>query len=265
MAKAINLKLSDIVEFELYKIIHNKWMILSLVALVVLAAAPFLYLGYEYSELLKIPGSYTNPFTQAVYLLFSFYNMMLPFIIAIICSQYFLIEKQSDGFKLYQTIPFKKKSILLIKYLVLLALITLVILSVYLLFMVGIKVCELFFPLMAFDQFDMRAPLAVFFSKLLLLSYCIAILQYGLNNITNSYIIPTIVPILLLYIYFDTNFLNIYFKDGYIRQIADGFKLWTTHYTAIDALIFVVPIIVFGVNLICLNIQSLINSLKKQR
>lgn len=255
MAKKERVSFSEMLSCEIYKIIHNKWMILALSMLPIIVILAFVYLGFnDYSRetqsgIIDYPK---NPWTTTIYYLFKLTQYTLPFIIVIISAQYFLIEKQSDGLKMFLTAPYNKKKLFITKYISLLIVFAISVLLAYLLFLIGIKFFEILYPRTSFEQYDMRIPLAVFFSKVLFLTFCIAIIQYGLSIITNNYMIPLVVAITLIMPIFDIgDLLFVYSPGGYIYLIQSNFYLYETHYYLDHGVIMIIiPLAVFAISIV---------------
>lgn len=173
-----------------------------------------------------------NPIIKLVYVHFKISQFTFPFIITLLSAQFFLKEKQGDGFRLFQTIPVSPFTLLKIRYFILLAMIILLVLIVYFTFLCSIKSFELFSPLIAFGQYDMRLVLAVYFSRILFAACCIAIIQYGLHIITNNYYIPIIFAfIAMMFGYMPGNGeFDYYYAGGYFQNIMNEVYNYGTNY-----------------------------------
>lgn len=225
MERKIKINFVDILGCEFYKIIRNKKMMLALLVPVFLTALVFVYIGYKYPEYtqLKTVEYSSNPFVTSIYVLFKCYQYTFPFIIAVICAQYFLIDKHG-GWRLFDTVPYSKIKLLIIRYSVLALMVTGSVVLSYSVFIAGIKLCELWLPLMTFAKYEMWMPLACFFLKLLLLAYCIVFIQYGLHHISRNVLFPLIfVLIMVMNADFSSNYTDYYSPYGYLSDIYSEF------------------------------------------
>lgn len=235
MAKLKKRLYGPLLECELFKLIHHKWVIILWLLPACLAAAAFGYMIANYQEftlngVIEYPY---NPFSKVSYVLFKLYQFVFSFLIALLAAQYFLIEKQGDGGKLFNTFPYTQYASLAIRFLVLLLIIFTSILLAYAMFLCGIGFCNLFCPLLSFSNYDMRLASLIFFSRLLFAACCIGLIQYGLHLLTQNWYIPLIAAFTAIMFgvmpeqYVDVDY---YFAGGYLKSITNEFSSGGTEY-----------------------------------
>lgn len=239
-----------LVECELFKLIHHKWVIILSLFPAFLVAIAFAYMMVNYQEftlggVIEYPY---NPFSKVSYILFKISQFIFPFIIALLAAQYFLIEKQGDGGKLFNTVPYTQYACLIIRFVVLLLIISTSILLAYVIFLCGIGICDLFYPLLSFDKYDMRWASGIFFSRLFFAACCISLIQYGLHLLTNNWYIPLILAfgaIMFGVMPEQYSHADYYFAGGYLMSITNEFSSGRTDYQWHYAVIMLaVPVLI---------------------
>ncbi|MEG0890906.1 MAG: ABC transporter permease [Bacteroidales bacterium] len=219
----------QLLECELYKLIHHRWIIILWLSPACLVISAFVYMMANYPEFTQggiIEYPY-NPFSKVSYALFKLYQFTFSFLIALLAAQYFLMEKQGDGGKLFNTFPYPQYAGLAIRFMVLLALLFTSILLAYTVFLGGIGICNLFCPLLSFGGYDMRLASLVFFSRLLFAACCIGLIQYGLHLLTQSWYLPLIAAFLAITLGVmpeQYERVDYYFAVGYLNSIANEFS-----------------------------------------
>ena len=224
-----------LLECELFKLIHHKWVIILWLLPAGLAGIAFVYMIVNYHEFTQggVMEYPYNPFSKVGYVLFKLYEFVFSFLIALLAAQYFLIEKQGDGGKLFNTFPYTQCAGLATRFTVLLLLIFTSILLAYVVFLGGVRFCNLFCPLLSFGNYDMRLASLVFFSRLLFAACCIGLIQYSLHLLTQNWYLPLIAAFLVIVFgvmpeqYEDVDY---YFALGYLKSIANEFSSGRTAY-----------------------------------
>lgn len=233
-------------------------MILLFFAPALLVFPAFIYLTGKYNEftlsgLIEYPY---NPVAELIRAFFKTCQLTFPFIIALLSAQFFLNEKKNEGFRLFETIPASSFTLLKLRYCILLVMVTLSVLLIYFIFLCGIRFFELFFPLLAFGQYDMRIVLALFFSRILFAACCIAIIQYGLHLITNNYYLPIIFAFIAIIFGFlpGTGDFDYYYAGGYLENsMKEVYAYGTTYQWGHAPLMLLPPAII---TLLCFLVPS---------
>lgn len=240
----------NLIEIELYKISRNKWLMTCLAIPTVIVYFASIYFYYDNKLYFENPLSYPfNPYINYVNIIFKIFVYILPTLIAVISARYFEIDKGLRG-KLLETLPISIIIIFRTKYLMLLLIIMLSISLSYLSTLISIKLFETFYQNMAFSLYDMRMALLVLFLKTMLVSCCIATVQYGLSNILNNYIIPTTLAAILSLVPMQLpEALSFYSSHGYLTDVANEFSLYSIEFSSFEILKMIyVPVIVLVAN-----------------
>lgn len=237
-----------LLEGEFYKATRNKWLLIILLmpAILVLPTFAQLYEKYgEYTQNGLIPYP-SDPYPETLYGIFKLYQYTFPLLMALLAGQFFQAEQQSEGLKLYNTLPASRTRVLTTRYWVLLTMPLLSMALAYGLFWCGIYLFETAFPLYSFQAYDVRLSLLVFFSRLTFAACCIMLIQYGLHLVTNNYYLPLLlafIGLLISYVPLDFIHLNYYNQSGYLYSAYKEFMVHGTSYHWIDGLWMIAPVL----------------------
>lgn len=239
-----------LVECELFKLIHHKWIIiLSLFpTFPVVIAFAYMMVNYQEFTLQGVIEYPYNPFSKVSYILFKANQFTFPFIVTLLAAQYFLIEKQGKGGKLFHTVPYTPCACLAIRFVVLLLIIFTSILLTYVVFLCGIGICKVCYPLLSFDKYDMRWASGIFFSRLFFAACCISLIQYGLHLLTNNWYIPPILAfgaIMFGVMPEQYSHIDYYFAGGYLMSITNELSSGGTDYQwSYVVIMLIVPVLI---------------------
>ncbi len=231
--------------YELYKITNSNGVVILLLLPLLLVSCDVVYLWIWFpdylSETKPLP---INPYLAFANILYKSFELLYPIWIAVLCSECYKINTSTHRLTLDQIMPCSSVKLLSCRFTVVVVLMASSILFSYCITIIGLKLLCIYLPYSSLNDYNMTLPLMILFIKIMYLGLGLILIQYSLNHLTKSIIVPLFfVSFAVLGDIGSNNFP--YYNNGLLLKYFDDFYYCLISVNPINAIKYlIVPTII---------------------